>query len=203
MQQIFPTKSNLINCKKSLELAKIGYDLMDKKRIILLREMMKLVDEAKVLRTQVDTLYEQAYDAFKRANLNLGNLNKFSKSVKIDEDINIDYRSVMGVEIPRITYSEPKSDVRNFGFNSTNRDFDEACALLCRVKTLTVRLAEVEGSIFRLCDAVSKTQKRSNALSNIVIPKYENVIRYISAELDEKEREEFARLKVIKRTSEE
>ena len=43
----FPTKGNLMLAKNSLALAKQGYDLMDKKRNILIRELMDLIDEAK------------------------------------------------------------------------------------------------------------------------------------------------------------
>ena len=86
----------------------------------------------------------------------------------------------------------------SFGFAGTDSDFDDACIKFGKVRELTIRLAEIESSVCALADAVSKTQKRSNALSNIMIPRFEEMIRYISSELDEKEREEFSKLKVIK-----
>ena len=67
-------------------------------------------------------------------------------------------------------------------------------------KKLTVVLAEIENSIYRLAVAIKKTQKRANALKNIIIPKYEAQVRFISNSLEEKEREEFSRQKVIKST---
>lgn len=199
MAQVFPTKTNLMNTKKSLELAKLGYDLMDRKRNILIREMMQLTDEAKKVQSSIASVYEKAYTALKKANLNLGDCNRFAKVVPVENDVTIDYRSVMGVEIPTIEVSVGHTDVRNFGFGGTNSDFDEACVLFRQVKELTAQLAEIESSVCRLADAVAKTQKRSNALNNIMIPKLEETIRYISSDLDEKEREEFSRLKVIKR----
>ena len=60
-------------------------------------------------------------------------------------------------------------------------------------------MAEVEISIYRLAQAIKKAQKRANALKNIVIPDLDNTIRFITEALEEKEREEFVRLKVIKR----
>ena len=63
---------------------------------------------------------------------------------------------------------------------------------------LTAQLAEIENSVCRLADAVEKTQKRSNALNNIMIPRLEETVKFITQALDEKEREEFSRLKVIK-----
>lgn len=198
MAQVFPTKSNLMSTKKSLELAKLGYDLMDRKRNILVREMMQMIDDAKKAQEEIGSVYEKAYAALKRASLELGNCSKFARAVPADDDVTIDFRSVMGVEIPSIKYSESSTDVRNFGFEGTNSDFDEACALFRRVKSMTVRLAELETGVCRLADAVQKTQKRSNALSNIMIPRLEGTVKFISQALDEKEREEFSRLKVIK-----
>lgn len=197
--QVFPTKSNLINTKKSLELAKLGYDLMDRKRNILVREMMQLIESAKEVQSSIGEVYQKAYAALKKANLAISDCDRFAKAVKVQDDITVDYRSVMGVEIPKVELRQTSTDVRSFGFSGTNRDFDEACRLFREVKSLTAKLAEIESSVCRLADAVAKTQKRSNALGNIMIPKLEETVRYISSDLDEKEREEFARLKVIKR----
>lgn len=63
---------------------------------------------------------------------------------------------------------------------------------------LTAVLAEVENSVYRLADAIKKTQKRANALKNVMIPKFEATVKFITEALEEKEREEFSRLKVIK-----
>ena len=83
----------------------------------------------------------------------------------------------------------------------TCSELDECYLKFYRVKELTRRLAEVETSIYRLADAIKKTQKRANALQNIVIPGLDGTIRFITDALEEKEREEFARLKVIKRVT--
>lgn len=199
MAHIVPTKANLINTKKSLELARLGYDLMDRKRNILVREMMQLIDSAKEIQTQIGQVYAAAFDALKRATLNLGSLARFVCAVPVADDIEIDYRSVMGVELPKVTVAPQCVDVRAFGFLETNEDFDEACRCFAEVKTLTASLSEIESSICRLADAVKKTQKRSNALSNIMIPRFEETVKSISEALDEKEREDFSRLKVVKR----
>ena len=199
MAQIVPTKANLMNTKKSLELAKLGYDLMDRKRNILVREMMQLIDQAKAVQTQIGEAYAAAFEALKKATLNLGSLARFVAAVPVRDDITIDFRSVMGVELPTVTIEEQTADVRSFGFLETNADFDKACRRFQEVKTLTVSLSEIETSICRLADAVKKTQKRSNALSNIMIPRFESTVKLISEALDEKEREDFSRLKVVKR----
>lgn len=198
MAQVFPTKTNLISTRRSLALARVGYDLMDRKRNILVREMMQMIDAAKKVQADIGVVYEKAYAALKKANLTLGDCARFARAVPVDDDLTIDYRSVMGVEIPTVRISPAECDVRNFGFEGTNSDFDEACRLFRQVKVLTAQLAEIENSVCRLADAVEKTQKRSNALNNIMIPRLEETVKFITQALDEKEREEFSRLKVIK-----
>ncbi len=198
MAQVIPTKSNLLATKKSLELAKTGFDLMDKKKNILIREMMDLVDEAKKVQDEIGECYKSAFQALSRANRTLGDCASFSRAYPVDNSLELNYVSVMGVELPKITAEKKTVDVTSFGFENTNSDFDEACITFGKVKELTIRLAEIESSVFALADAVSKTQKRSNALSNVMIPRFEETVRYISSALDEKELEEFSKLKVIK-----
>lgn len=202
MAQVFPTKANLLNTKKSLELAKLGYDLMDRKRNILVREMMSLIDEAKQVQQQIGEVYSDAYSALKTASLNLGDCSRFAGAIPVDDSVSVDYRSVMGVEVPTVTIGDRQTDVRDFGFLATNSDFDEACLRFGEVKRLTVRLAQIESSVYRLADAVKKTQKRSNALNNIMIPRLTSTVKFITEALDEKEREDFSRLKVTKRFKE-
>ena len=67
---------------------------------------------------------------------------------------------------------------------------------------MTVQYAEVENSIYRLAHVISKTKKRANALKNSIIPKFAKLVKNISNSLEEKEREDFSRLKVIKRNKE-
>ena len=93
--------------------------------------------------------------------------------------------------------------VRQWGLNNKALG-DRAFAVLESIESaqLTVRLAQIENSVYRLADAVKKTQKRSNALNNIMIPRLSETVKYITDALDEKEREDFSRLKVTKRTKE-
>ncbi len=197
-EHIFPTKGNLIKSKRSLKQARLGYELMDRKRNILIREMVSLTDEAKELRDSIDSTYTAAYRALQSANIQTGVVSGIAESFPIDNSLELSTRSVMGVELPKLSITgsdTPKLDYRMF---STNSAFDNAYISFCRVKELTVRLAEIENSIYRLAAAIKKTQKRANALKNIMIPKFENIVSYISNALEEKEREEFSRQKVIK-----
>jgi V/A-type H+-transporting ATPase subunit D len=195
--KVSPTKGNLLNSKKSLQLAKMGYDLMDRKRSILIREMMMLVDKVKVLRDDITDVYAEAYLALQQANISLGVVSEISSAVTIEEGVHIVYRSVMGVEIPSVSCAERAVDFE-YGFEDSNSKLDEATIRFNQVKKMTILLSEIDNSIYRLARAIQKTQKRANALQNIVLPNLKADIKYIAESLEEKEREEFTRLKVIK-----
>ena len=201
MAQIFPTKANLMATQKSLSLAKLGYELMDRKRNILVREMMQLVDEAKEVESTINEAYKKAYASLQKANITLGRCSDYARTVPLDETLKVDYKSVMGVEIPQITLGE--QNMKNYyGFDTTNSYLDEAYFNFNEAKRLSVKLVETQTSIYRLADAIKKTQKRANALNNIMIPKFTQTVKFISEALDEKEREDFTRLKVVKSTKE-
>ena len=195
----FPTKGNLILAKNSLELSRQGYELMDKKRNILIRELMDLIAEATDIQEEIDTTFTNAYRALQKANIQMGihQVEEISRGVPVEDSIQIKRRSVMGTEIPKVEY-EKKKQRPAYSFYHTKMSLDEACQQFEKVKELTIRLAEVENSAYRLAYNIKKTQKRANALSNITIPRYERLTREIQEYLEEKEREEFSRLKVIK-----
>jgi V/A-type H+/Na+-transporting ATPase subunit D len=195
--RVSPTKGNLLATKKSLDLAKLGYELMDRKRNVLIREMMMLVDKVKTLRDEITITYEKAYLALQQANISLGVVSEIANTVTIENGVHVVYRSVMGVEIPNVSMDD--SDVSfQYGFAESNSKLDEATLLFNKAKRLTILLSEVDNAIFKLARAVQKTQKRANALKNIVLPALKSDIKFISEALEEKEREEFTRLKVIK-----
>ena len=195
--QVFPTKGNLINTKKSLDLAKVGFELLDRKRNIIVREMMQLIDRAAVIQSQIDSCYAEAYQALQRAHVAHGVCDDIAASVPVENGLELTVRSVMGVEIPMVKLDAEPVSLR-YGFMSTSSLVDEAYIKFDRVKKLTAELAEVENSVYRLATAVNKTQKRANALKNIIIPRLTSTVKFITDSLEEKEREDFSRLKVIK-----
>lgn len=198
--QVFPTKGNLIAAKRSLKLAKLGYDLMDRKRNVLIRELMQLVERAKQLRGSIEETYRIAYRALEEANITLGVIDRFAYTVPVEDRIRISTRSVMGVDIPMVTCPEEIRQEVPYGFLDTNVQLDEAYAAFCKVKNMTLLLAEVDSGVFRLATAIQATQRRANALKNVLIPRYTEIIRMISDALEDKEREEFTRMKIIKAT---
>ena len=197
---MFPTKGNLILAKNSLALAKQGFELMDKKRNILIRELMNLIDEASNIQNEIDITFSSAYKALQQVNIEMGirNVDELSRAVPIENSITVKYRSIMGTEIPLVE-SKKQEHTPAYSFYNTRISLDEATKKFEKVKELTIRLSSIENSAYRLANNIKKTQKRANALQNITIPMYTSLTISIQNALEEKEREEFTRLKVIKR----
>ncbi len=198
-QNTVPTKGNLMAAKNTLRLSKQGFEMLDKKRNILIREMMALIDEAGEVEKAIESTFQAAYTALSGANLMMGadTVERLSLSQTCESNLTVRPRSVMGVELPVATLGT--RDVRpTYSFYGTTSAFDEAFVSFEKVKQLTVHLAEVENSVYRLAMNIKKTQKRANALQNITIPHYESIVKTISAALEEKDREEYTRLKKLK-----
>ena len=172
---------------------------MDKKRNILIRELMDLIEQAKDIQEQIDTTFTYAYECLQRANIENGinTVSQIAYTVPIEDSIRIKSRSIMGTEIPLVTYT-PDAKMPTNSFSTTKESLDKAREAFQQVKELTIRLSMVETSAYRLATNIKKTQKRANALKNITIPTYTNLVYTITNALEEKEREEFTRLKVIK-----
>ena len=198
MPNVIPTKGNLMSSRRTLTLANLGFDLMDRKRSILIHEMMALIDAASALQGNIDEAFTRAYAALLDANVSLGLIGGLAQAVELDDSVQIRFRSVMGVEIPIVTADDARPEVAPYGLAFTNAALDRAYVEFLKLKMFTIRLAEVETGVYRLAQAIKKTQKRANALQNIIIPNLTGDVKFITDALEEKEREEFARLKVIR-----
>ena len=165
-----------------------------------MREIMDLIEKAKEIQARIDTTFREAYAALQKANIENGidYVQTISCTVPVEESIRIKTRSIMGVEIPLVE-ADPSGTAPTYAFYTTRESMDEARIAFTKVKELTLQLSMVENSAYRLAVAIKKTQKRANALKNITIPHYVQLSKDISEALEEKEREEFTRLKVIKR----
>ena len=197
---LFPTKGNLILAKNTLALSEQGFDLMDKKRSILIREMMGLMEHARSIQARIADTFAEAYLSLQNANLTIGirNVQDIAEAIPEEQRIEIITRSLMGAEMPIVKKISGQIEPQ-YGFARTNVSLDKAFTNFTKVKMLILELAEVENAIYRLANNIKRTQKRTNALQNIMIPKYESLVGSITSALEEKEREEFTRLKVIKK----
>lgn len=200
MENIAPTKANLISAKSSLEFSKQGFELLDRKRNVLIRELMEYVDKAKSIQDKINKIFSEAYKSLERASITMGiyEVEEIAMAVPEANDYNILFKSVMGVEVPHVYFN--KEYIKpSYGFYKSNTAMDVAYKNFNEVKYLIYELAELENAIYRLAMEVKKTQKRANALENIQIPRFEAAVKNITEVLEEKEREDFFRLKVVKK----
>ena len=200
-QQVFATKGNLIKAKQSLRQAQLGYELMDRKRNILIREMVTLTDKAKSLSGSLEQTFADAYSALQNANITDGVVKEKSLGMPVDRTVTLSHRSVMGIELPTVNGGDI-NPVFCYSAADTDSSFDKAYVSFLKAKRTGLMLAEIENSVYRLSVAIRKSQKRANALKNILIPKYKDQVKFITEALEEKEREEFSRQKIIKAAKE-
>ena len=196
---VSPTKSKLIEKKRSLALAKEGHTLLDKKRNVLVREMMRLIDSAKEVQEDMETIFAEAYESLQKANLSIGIEHVQEVGIAVEEvsTLSIRLKSIMGVEIPEI--DEISEEIEpSYGFVKTNANLDRAYKSFKKALSLIARLAEIETKVYRLAREIKKTQRRVNALENILIPQYEETVKFIESYIEETERDDFFRMKRLK-----
>lgn len=198
-KKLTATKANLMKVKDSLAFAEKGYGLLDKKRTVLIREMMSLNNRAAEIQKEIERKFQKSYESLTMASVTMGweAVVDISKSMPKEEEYTMGYRSVMGVEIPEVQYKHfnPK---HSFSLYETTVAFDEAYLEMDQMRELIYELAEIETSLYRLAKEIKKSVKRANALEKIQIPKYEKAKKEIQNELEEKERDDFFRLKRMK-----
>ena len=202
MSDILPTKSNLIKLKKTIILAKQGQELLEKKKYILMKEVEKYISKRVQIEDEFKEQYEKAFYMLQNANVDIG-INKVSSiahNIGVDETLDIKYKTVMGVEIPIVDYKQREKPELTFGLLGTTINLDEANIEFQKLKKILIDLAEIEVTVKRLNDSIVKVQKRSNSLKDIVIPNYEKQEKRIQETLDERDREEFTRMKMIKKS---
>lgn len=200
IQNIAPTKSNLLRTKDNLNLSRTGYNLIDKKRTVLIKEMMQQIEKAKEIQSDVKELFEKAYNVLQEANITMGvrQVQDIALSIDKAEHFDITYKSIMGLDVPTVKYEKPTLRP-HYSMYMTGEAIDEAIMIFQKIKRLTYRLAETENTVYKLSIEIKKNQKRANALEKMQIPNLEETVKYISESLEEKEREDFYRLKKIKK----
>ncbi|MBN2286603.1 MAG: V-type ATP synthase subunit D [Tissierellales bacterium] len=196
MEFLNPTKANFIKSKAMLDFSQKGYILLDKKRNVLVKEIMSRIDEVESIQKEIDTIFQEAYTSLEYSGVTMGvsHLEEIALSVPKNEEISVLFKSVMGVELP-VVENRTQGIQPYYGFFRTNAALDQTVTKMNQVKILIYRLAEIENAIFRLAMEIKKTSKRANALEKIQIPYYREMTKKIGEVLEEKEREDFFRLK--------
>jgi V/A-type H+-transporting ATPase subunit D len=162
-------------------------------------ELVRHIDSAHILQTDVMKTFDDAYKALQKANISLGidTVEDIAGSVPFSDDIVVRLRSVMGVEIPDI--DEIGSSVKpSYSFIGSTGAMDDAYLSFRKVLVTLLKLAEVETSVYRLAVQIRRTHRRVNALEKVVIPANKREREFINDVLEEGEREDFVRMKIAK-----
>ena len=194
-----PTKANLLKLKQEIKVIKDGYNLLDHKREVLIRELLRFGFEIKDLKEKLDSDLNNAYDKFFKSKKKMGKekLKFLSIMRPLFPEIKALEKSIMGVHIPVLSLTEEFKV--NFQAPSLScKEFDEFLVSLRSLVPLLLRYIEVSFSLFRIGRELLKTQKRLKALENFHIPQYTRMITHIEAVLEEAEREELFRNKKMK-----
>ena len=195
-----PTKNNLLKLKRSIKEYNKGQKLLEEKELILKKKLENYRLQEKELGQMAKRAKVNAIQALKRANVDVGfdELVDISNAIKEDKTINIKYLSLMGVDIPSVISEELETKI-SYGLYHTTVSVDECVVQFIILKKYIIKLAELNNTIVRLQKAIEKVQRRSNALKEVIIPREEKVVKKIASALEESERDEFVRLKVVKK----
>jgi V/A-type H+-transporting ATPase subunit D len=199
LPNVAPTKTNLLRVRKELEFARLGHELLDQKRNILVIELLNLVDQAVDFQDRVVQALEEAYRTLEQAVLRMGKLrvSNLASAVNIRAEINLKQRRVMGVRLPVVdtsfTEHPPYYSLlgTSFWIDNSLEEFKNALQLMGR-------LAELKISIIRLAAEVRKTIRKVNALEKIAIPDLAETVTFIQNRLEENERDMFVLMKMVK-----
>jgi len=203
---INPTRMELLKLKDREKLAVKGHSLLKEKRDALIKEFFDILDRVKGSRDKVEEILKVAFEDLTAAQVVMGDLavQKAALSVKESIEVDIDSRSIMGVVVPVVdSKMEERTLVdRGYSFADTSVRLDEASKKFENAIALIIELGETEKTIYLLAAEIESTKRRVNALEHIMIPKLQNTVKSIEMRLEEMERENFVRLKMIKSTIE-
>lgn len=201
-QNVTPTRSELINVKRRIQLSKSGYNLLKKKRDGLMFEIFQILDRVKSLRAELIERYKVAQQAIDTAAAVEGGLavRSIANTVTNPPTISLREHNIMGVKVPKIDANNVRRDLgeRGYGIIGTSAAIDEAVEGYESLVEKIIEAAELETSIKRLLDEVEKTKRRVNALEFKVLPELEEIKSFISLRLEEMERESLFTMKRIK-----
>ena len=199
-----PTRSSLLEISRNLEFTREGSDLLEQKRQILVIELLSRIEAARKLQTQVDEKMAAAYKELRRAVLRAGSdtLARNALGIVLQHKLKVESRPLMGIRIP-IVETRIEQPGLEMGMADTPAAADDVLKKFAEALEVIGQLAEVQTVVFRVAHELKKTQRRVNALEKIFLPDYEETLAYIVDTLEERERESFIIMKMLKRRKKE
>lgn len=198
-RNVAPTKTNLMMLKQELSFARLGHELLDQKRNILVNELLSIIDTAEEYQNRTIEALAEAYHHLWESVRRVGTvrLEQLAAAVNNESDIRVEERRVMGVRLPVIS-TEFTDHAPYFSSAGTTVWVDATIVEFKKALELAGRLAELRVSIVRLAREVKKTIRKVNALEKIAIPDLVTTVSTITERLEENEREMFVLMKMVK-----
>ena len=198
-----PTRMQLSKLKKQLTTAVRGHKMLKDKRDELMRQFLDLVRETGQLREDIEQSLERSNAHFVNAGAVMSKqaLDASLLSPKQQISVETDSRDVMSVEIPifnTAARSAAKGEIYPYGFAFTSFELDEAVESLNDILPSLIELAQKEKSCELMAAEIEKTRRRVNSLEHVLIPRYQETIKYISMKLEENDRSSRTRLMKVK-----
>ncbi len=201
--KVLPTKLEMIRIRRSLQVAKSVYRILEDKRDVLVRRLNELIEKVEEEREKITGPLSEAYAALFESYMTMGPMKVESMASTMPETLSVRVReqTIIGIRIPSVVVEERKVGL-TYGFADTISAFDNTVMKFRALLPIICRIAEFENAIFRMAEELKKTQRLLNALEHLIIPRYQDSIRFIAATLEEREREDFVKLKHVKRVLE-
>jgi V/A-type H+-transporting ATPase subunit D len=205
ISNVKPTRMELLKLKKRIALARRGLELLKFKRAALVMEFFKLLQRSKNLRTNLEEISRKAYETVKIAEIYHGStgIENATMMVRKMQGISLKTRNVMGIRIPELGKKSIEGLIDpKYRMIILSAKIDQSINDFERFHETILEIAEVENSIRRLLAEIEKTNRRSNAIENVLIPELERQATYLKMKFDEMERDTFVTLKKIKKNLE-
>jgi V/A-type H+-transporting ATPase subunit D len=202
LQDIKPTRSELIRLKRQIRFSERGYNILKLKRDGLILEFRKVLEDAKRSQSDLQDAYRRSMERIAIAHTVQGSIGVKAAALSRKEtpEIELTSKNIMGVVVPEIRGSKVKKGILERGYSliGTSSVIDAAAEGFEDLVEAVIRSAEIETTLKRLLDDIEGTKRRVNALEYRVIPELKTASAFIKMRLDEMEREELFRLKKIK-----
>ncbi|MDO8914594.1 MAG: V-type ATP synthase subunit D [Coriobacteriia bacterium] len=204
MEEVRPTRSELLERRGQIQLAQQGMDLLKQKRDALLIEFMSVMDETLRLSGMLQKATAEAQYSLAVAKSVDGNVSVRSVAMATKGEVSVDMTGtkIMGVPVPVVTKGESpvrSSFTRGYSITGVSSRIDESADKFERILDVIIEYADIETRLKRLGEEIQKTNRRVNALEQITVPSLREQVAYIRQTLDERAREDLFRLKKVKK----
>jgi len=204
VEEVRPTRSELLERKQQITLAEQGMDLLKQKRDALLIEFMSVMDETLRLSNDLQRTTNEAQYSLAVAKAVDGTVSVRSAAFATRGEVTIDMTGtkIMGIAVPVVTKGESPlrtSFTRGYAITGVSSRIDETADKFERILDVIIEYADIETRLKRLGEEIQKTNRRVNALEQITVPQLKEQVSYIRQALDERAREELFRLKKVKK----